>query len=30
LQQKNGPHHPSQFAKREVQLVFTTVGGEPA
>ena len=30
LQQKDGPHHPSQFAKREVQLVFATVGGEPA
>jgi hypothetical protein len=29
LQQKDGPHHPSQFAKREVQLVFTTVGVDP-
>src|SRR5262249_10436150 len=30
LQQEDGPHHPAQFAKREVQLVLATVGGEPA
>ncbi len=29
-QQEDGPHHPAQFAKREVQLVLATVGGQPA